>query len=1285
MNNFKKIYEEKKSMVLSLIAVITLLTLILGATYAYFQASIGSSGKVDVGVETGDTDTLTFIKGEEININANVNNFSQGKGNLSDTTTAKAQLIASRTLQSQTRFAEEDYNVFLVIEENDFEYTTDDGEMELRLQVLDPNGNKITSITGLHYITTDKEGNAIEESEQGFDITTRTGSFLIAADWDIRTNDILVQDWLIDVTMINLNSNQNKNMGKTFNGEILMQKEGKATYEVLEINNLVETTTTYNSITTTLDVKDGTEVANKYYFGIEEVTEPIAMIGSNILRLSNNLIAGIEDINFIESNSATYTFSNLKANTTYKIYGYAIDKYKIKSNVYETEIKTGEYEIPVIESVEESSTLNTITVNVNAKAGDGEIVNYLYSINDEEYIESESTSYTFESLQDTSEYKIKIKVKDENDYESTEWIKNINTEVYVLPSITKVDSSSTYNSITLTTDALKGREEIAKYWYSIDGGEYVEGTSSKTFNGLEESTEYNFKVKVSDINERYSEEYSLSASTIAYVLPKVTNVSVTSTSSTLTVNATASNGDGNVVTYYYSKNNGSEWESNTTGTYVFDKLTSEATYNIKVYVEDNNERISSEYVTSGTTSKIVVTPTIAYSTSGSNGWYTAMNISASVNATTDSPTIKRCTTANTTCDPTTSHTAATALGGSSSARRICFQATDIAENTSEVACTDAYKVDTSAGTATFSISSSTGPTNGWYQALTIGIIASDTQSGVTSMKYCGGVSCTPSTTTSNRTATQTLTNNSSAQQVCATITNGAGKTSSKICSSKYKVDTANPTVSTPTVASSTSLSNGWYSAVSIKGTGNDTASGVASMKYCTTTGTSCTPSTSVSGTSATASLSASTNGYRACFVAVDTSGRTTQTPVCSGLYKIDTTVPTVSSITTTNTTTSSITISVSASDTHSKVATYYYKIGSGSYTSSTSSTKTFSGLSAGTSYTISVYVVDNAGRESATKITTATTLLFNVGTNFATAIKSLYKSDGTNGLYYHNGSGTYGSLEAGDNSYRYAGAHESVNNYVCFGTNAEECPTENLYRIIGVFNNNGENQVKLIKWDFATSDMLGTAQSSGNTYFLSEFENYKGTLITIPIYYWSGSNSNQSNAWSSSTLNTTALNANYMTYLGSEWTEMIATTTWKVGGNTLTNIRYTNAKTAYTNEIVSPAESTEYEDEIGLMYVSDYMYAASPTYWSYSGWNSSGTDYRAAINDNWMYSGVFEWSITHRSDSNTNSFGLDCTGYVNGLSVSGRNYGVRPVFNLKSNVVWMGGDGSSSTPMRIGI
>ena len=66
--------------------------------------------------------------------------------------------------------------------------------------------------------------------------------------------------------------------------------------------------------------------------------------------------------------------------------------------------------------------------------------------------------------------------------------------------------------------------------------------------------------------------------------------------------------------------------------------------------------------------------------------------------------------------------------------------------------------------------------------------------------------------------------------------------------------------------------------------------------------------------------------------------------------------PVVNSITVTDTTTNSISIRVSASGGTNSVATYYYSINNGEFTSSTSNTKTFTGLSKGTTYTIKVYV-----------------------------------------------------------------------------------------------------------------------------------------------------------------------------------------------------------------------------------------------------------------------------------------------------------------------------------------
>ena len=266
-------------------------------------------------------------------------------------------------------------------------------------------------------------------------------------------------------------------------------------------------------------------------------------------------------------------------------------------------------------------------------------------------------------------------------------------------------------------------------------------------------------------------------------------------------------------------------------------------------------------------------------------------------------------------------------------------------------------------------------------------------------------------------------------------------------------------------------------------------------------------------------------------------------------------------------------------------------------------------------------------------------------------INDIYTEDGANGLYYHDGVGSYmnANQEAEDSSYRFSGA--DPNNYVCFGSDEGTCPADNLYRIIGVFG----NQVKLIK------------------------------NARIGYNYWSGSISNDNNTWSSSTLNTEILNGTYLNTLGSEWTSKIATTSWKVGGNTAPNILNATPKTAYINEIESPAEATTYNAKIGLMYVSEYGYAASP-----ENWNTKLNYYGNATNrdNNWMFMGGVEWTISRRSGTTSIAFYVFGDGNVNAnnvndVSVSYSGYGVRPSFYLESGVTYVSGDGSIDFPFRI--
>ena len=299
-------------------------------------------------------------------------------------------------------------------------------------------------------------------------------------------------------------------------------------------------------------------------------------------------------------------------------------------------------------------------------------------------------------------------------------------------------------------------------------------------------------------------------------------------------------------------------------------------------------------------------------------------------------------------------------------------------------------------------------------------------------------------------------------------------------------------------------------------------------------------------------------------------------------------------------------------------------------------------------------------------------------TTLACHVAKLYTvTQGENDIYYHDSSLANG---AGDNSYRYSGANP--NNYVCFGSTTSPCPTDNLYRIIGVFG----DQVKLIKYDYANSNLLGTdGDYSTNTYSKSSSpynsSYYKGELTTINSYYWN--NSTYKNTWSESNLNKVNLNTNFINNIRSEWAAKIAETTWKVGGNTSENITSKTPSVAYQNEIVSPVTTdgaTEYSAKIGLMYASDYGFAAGP-----SAWTSNLIDYDgAAIKSvNWMYMGLYEWTISRRADLSDNVFHVYLDGYVD-IGFGGSNFsGVRPSFNLSSSITYVSGSGSANDPIVI--
>ncbi len=294
-------------------------------------------------------------------------------------------------------------------------------------------------------------------------------------------------------------------------------------------------------------------------------------------------------------------------------------------------------------------------------------------------------------------------------------------------------------------------------------------------------------------------------------------------------------------------------------------------------------------------------------------------------------------------------------------------------------------------------------------------------------------------------------------------------------------------------------------------------------------------------------------------------------------------------------------------------------------------------------------------------------------------------TQGDNGIYYHNSSLANG---AGDNSYRYAGASESVNNFICFGSTTSPCPTDNLYRIIGVFGENnhgvtGKQLVKLIKYDYATSNLLGTdgdykdSSTPGST--------YKGSLSKVDRYYWNSKATNKaSNTWSTSLLNKINLNTNYLNNIGTTWSNLIEDATWKVSGYSTESVTPSEMYTAEITNATKTYGPSDGTSKIGLMYVSDYGFAASPSAWTETLANYDGNDANGTLikTINWMYMGNYEWTISPYSSNSFSVFTLNVSGSV-GIRNARDGYGSRPVLYLKASVLYAGGLGTKDSPITL--
>lgn len=249
--------------------------------------------------------------------------------------------------------------------------------------------------------------------------------------------------------------------------------------------------------------------------------------------------------------------------------------------------------------------------------------------------------------------------------------------------------------------------------------------------------------------------------------------------------------------------------------------------------------------------------------------------------------------------------------------------------------------------------------------------------------------------------------------------------------------------------------------------------------------------------------------------------------------------------------------------------------------------------------------------------------------NFSRYLINHYEEDNIKLIKLNSTNYTYG---IDDNSYRFTGANP--NNYVKFKDSDE------LYRIIGIFN----EKVKLVK---ATSwKTLSFNTTMDNNYIASNI--FNNLNITTDSYLISLGNN--------------------IKYIDNE--------NWYVGGIDEKYLSQTGKNIATMEVGDSKNNGVVINAKIGIIYLSDYIYAGD---------SSNKTNYGKSITktNNWLFLNN-SWFITRNTiASDIKVYSLNSAGAIISSSPT-EVKNVRPAFYLKNNVRLVSGTGKSTDPYVIG-
>ena len=303
-----------------------------------------------------------------------------------------------------------------------------------------------------------------------------------------------------------------------------------------------------------------------------------------------------------------------------------------------------------------------------------------------------------------------------------------------------------------------------------------------------------------------------------------------------------------------------------------------------------------------------------------------------------------------------------------------------------------------------------------------------------------------------------------------------------------------------------------------------------------------------------------------------------------------------------------------------------------------------------------------------------------------------------------SGSSATGSEIPAVTDYRYYGP--SPNNYICLDMEgASTCPDKHLYRIIGSIYEEKENtnRIKVIKatpltdgttsafsWDYKVNNGSGSYDNIWATITSGNYSNSLTSGSQLMKLLNSGAwwNGTSGSYYDCSTASPTATTVNFTNYkLNDKAKSYITTSRYYLGGYTDADL-ITNEMYGYERGTlrVNTDRPLYWEGMVGLMYPSDYGYAAGNTC-------VNGTELQGysgeCKNKDWLwmttssnYTNYAEWQMSPDSHYAYGAFYVAGSGYCasDGGDLTFSIYSVRPVFYLTSSTIIDDGEGTLNKP-----